>query len=132
MPPRGSPEEWTVQQVGAWVTDDLGFPLYSVSDMPGAPRTVVLPRSVAIAHQKCAAATTLFVPFLIKACFTTNYIDGKKLRRIDASKLPRIGIRDFNDMKVWPGLCLFTVQLVVLFSVFLRRHGFVFWPPAHM
>ncbi|XP_076463023.1 sterile alpha motif domain-containing protein 15-like [Babylonia areolata] len=35
-----------------------------------------------------------------KSCFTTNMIDGRKLIRIEASAMPRIGITDFEHIKI--------------------------------
>ncbi|KAL8604755.1 hypothetical protein ACOMHN_017714 [Nucella lapillus] len=34
------------------------------------------------------------------SCFTTNLIDGRKLIRIEASAFPRIGITDFEHIKI--------------------------------
>ncbi|KAK7101339.1 sterile alpha motif domain-containing protein 15-like [Littorina saxatilis] len=35
-----------------------------------------------------------------KSCFTTNMIDGRKLIRIEASAFPRVGITDFEHIKI--------------------------------
>jgi len=35
-----------------------------------------------------------------KDCFQTNGVDGKKLIVIDASSLPKLGITDFDDIKL--------------------------------
>eukprot|EP00043_Microstomoeca_roanoka_P016817 m.173546 g.173546 ORF g.173546 m.173546 type:complete len:84 (-) comp16532_c1_seq1:349-600(-) len=32
-------------------------------------------------------------------CFESNYINGEKLKYIDASRLPRLGITDFTHIK---------------------------------
>ena len=45
--------------------------------------------------------TRLYLFACFKLCFTNNFIDGQKLKDIDASTLPSIGIRDFDHMKVW-------------------------------
>ncbi|EGD80867.1 hypothetical protein PTSG_01453 [Salpingoeca rosetta] len=39
-----------------------------------------------------------------KACFEDNFIDGVKLRSVDASVLPTIGIRDFQHVRAIAGL----------------------------
>eukprot|EP00049_Salpingoeca_infusionum_P008748 m.144129 g.144129 ORF g.144129 m.144129 type:complete len:88 (+) comp14113_c0_seq2:114-377(+) len=33
------------------------------------------------------------------ACFQANFIDGVKLKDVDASRLPQIGITDFKHLK---------------------------------
>ncbi|XP_051833476.1 sterile alpha motif domain-containing protein 15 isoform X1 [Antechinus flavipes] len=35
-----------------------------------------------------------------KECFTTNFINGRKLIHVNCSNLPQMGITDFEDMKV--------------------------------
>ncbi|MBN3286640.1 SAM15 protein, partial [Polyodon spathula] len=37
------------------------------------------------------------------ACFTENYINGRKLILVNCSTLPRLGITDFKDMKAISG-----------------------------
>ncbi|KAK1150365.1 hypothetical protein AOXY_G34125 [Acipenser oxyrinchus oxyrinchus] len=37
------------------------------------------------------------------ACFTENYINGRKLILVNCSTLPRLGVTDFNDMKAISG-----------------------------
>jgi len=36
---------------------------------------------------------------MYKACFTDQFIDGHALQTVNASKLPRLGITDFEDMR---------------------------------
>ena len=46
------------------------------------------------------------LPFIFQSCFTTNMIDGRHLIRIEASAFPRIGITDFEHIKVgWARRC---------------------------
>jgi hypothetical protein len=36
----------------------------------------------------------------MQACFVQNFIDGPKMRFVDASALPSMGITDFEHVKV--------------------------------
>ena len=35
-----------------------------------------------------------------QGCFTENFVNGRKLILMDANSLPRIGIQDFDHIKV--------------------------------
>ena len=39
-----------------------------------------------------------YLPY--QRCFTENYVDGRKLILIDAASLPKMGIQDFDHIKV--------------------------------
>lgn len=50
--------------------------------------------------------------FDFKACFTENFISGRKLICVNCSSLPRLGITDFKDMKVAGNSFQFNLQKV--------------------
>ncbi len=35
-----------------------------------------------------------------KDCFVANFVTGRKLADVDASRLPNLGVREFTDIKV--------------------------------
>ncbi|XP_074663167.1 sterile alpha motif domain-containing protein 15-like [Tubulanus polymorphus] len=65
---------WPEQQVACWISD-LGFPQYKV-------------------------ASYFHITDKRKLCFIDNFINGKKLIFLDMCSLPKIGITDYEHMKV--------------------------------
>ena len=52
---------------------------------------------------------SLYFLHCLQACFKDNLVNGRKLINVDASSLPRLGVNDFEHIKV----CLLTVDKLI-------------------
>ena len=87
--------EWTPEDVAEWI-EHLGFPQYKVGFACVVVHVLLakgFKRSILIDH-------TCGLCFFKQRCFSDNLINGRKLITIHGSSLPRVGITDFEHIKV--------------------------------
>ena len=102
--------DWTVEQVADWVAG-LGFPEYRVSrsccclslsiavDLESLGASALDRGHMHDHHRMCTVTTKLFLTKSQEA-FTANFINGAKLKHVNASSLPNMGITNFEHIKV--------------------------------
>lgn len=81
---------WKIEDVADWV-EFLGFPQYRVRQKLQSSA-----QNVSVNHIR---NWSCFID-CPQACFRENLINGRKLITVDASSLPRMGVTDFEHIKV--------------------------------
>ncbi len=93
--------QWSPEDVAEWI-EYLGFSQYKVNFV-----------FACVWGQAVKASTWVqkFNWFIVfkQRCFTDNLINGRKLITVHASSLPRVGITDFEHIKVGLNILICTI-----------------------